>query len=125
MPTKIEKDSVTGTETTGHEWDGLKELNTPLPRWWLYVFYVTVLFSVVWCILYPSFPTGLNSYFRGILNTDQRIEVAQKLSQAATAQAAFRDKLASLDFAAIKGDADLTRFALAGGRVVFAENCAA
>ena len=42
MPTKVEKDAVTGTETTGHEWDGIKELNTPLPKWWLYVFYATI-----------------------------------------------------------------------------------
>jgi len=124
MPTKIEKDSVTGIETTGHEWDGLKELNNPLPRWWLWTLYASVLFSIGYCILYPSFPTGLNSYARGILNTDQRMEVAQKISQAATGQAAYRDKLASLDFTAIKADPELNRFAMAGGRVLFAENCA-
>ena len=56
MPTKIEKDSLTGTDTTGHEWDGLKELNTPLPKWWLYTFYACIAFGVVWMVIYPSIP---------------------------------------------------------------------
>ena len=56
MPTKVEKDSITGRETTGHEWDGLKELNTPLPKWWLYVFYACIAFSVVWVVIYPAIP---------------------------------------------------------------------
>ena len=46
MPTKVEKDAATGAETTGHEWDGIKELNNPLPKWWLYVFYATIAFSL-------------------------------------------------------------------------------
>ena len=46
MPTKIEKDAVTGTMTTGHEWDGIRELNTPLPKWWLWVFYASIVWSI-------------------------------------------------------------------------------
>jgi cytochrome c oxidase cbb3-type subunit III len=49
VPTKIEKDIVTGQDTTGHEWDGLKELNTPLPKWWVYVLYATIAWAVVCC----------------------------------------------------------------------------
>ena len=64
MPTKIEKDSVSGQDTTGHEWDGLKELNTPLPKWWIYTFAATVVWAAVWCILYPSVP-GITGYFHG------------------------------------------------------------
>ena len=56
MPTKIEKDSVTGRETTGHEWDGLKELNTPLPKWWLYTFYACIVVAFGQFLLYPSIP---------------------------------------------------------------------
>ncbi|WP_374632797.1 cytochrome-c oxidase, cbb3-type subunit III [Ferrovibrio sp.] len=123
MPTKIEKDSLTGTETTGHEWDGIKELNNPLPKWWLYTFYACVLFSVVWSVLYPSVP-GIRSYFSGITGSHQRKDVEEKLSAAAASQAQYRDKLANLDFAAIRNDPELTRFALSGGRVLFAENCA-
>jgi len=51
-----EKDAVTGTETTGHEWDGIKELNTPLPRWWLWTFYGTIVFALVYTVLYPAWP---------------------------------------------------------------------
>ncbi|WP_341702845.1 cytochrome-c oxidase, cbb3-type subunit III [Ferrovibrio sp.] len=123
MPTKIEKDAVTGAETTGHEWDGLRELNNPLPKWWLYVLYATVLFSAVWVVLYPSVP-GFRSYFGGLLGYSQRDEVAQRLERASNAQAKFRDQIARLDIEAVKGDPELDRFALAGGRVLFAENCA-
>lgn len=56
MPAKAEKDSITGVETTGHEWDGIRELNNPLPKWWLYTFYATIVFAVVWWILYPAWP---------------------------------------------------------------------
>ena len=49
-------DELSGVSTTGHEWDGLKELNTPLPRWWLWTLYATVIFSAVWVLLYPAFP---------------------------------------------------------------------
>ena len=56
MPTKIEKDIVSGQDTTGHEWDGLKELNTPLPKWWLWTFYATIVWGLAWVIIYPSVP---------------------------------------------------------------------
>ncbi len=56
MPTKIEKDSLSGQNTTGHEWDGLKELNTPLPKWWLWTFYACIAFSLVWVVIYPALP---------------------------------------------------------------------
>ena len=56
MPTKIEKDSLTGRETTGHEWDGLKELNRPLPKWWLYTFYATIVWGLAFVVIYPSLP---------------------------------------------------------------------
>jgi cytochrome c oxidase cbb3-type subunit III len=42
--------------TTGHEWDGIKELNTPLPRWWLWIFYATIIWSVGYWIVYPAWP---------------------------------------------------------------------
>ena len=60
-------DAITGTETTGHEWDGIKELNTPLPKWWLYVFYVTIVWAIIYSILFPAWPS-LSGYTRGILN---------------------------------------------------------
>jgi cbb3-type cytochrome c oxidase subunit III len=56
-----EVDALTGTATTGHEWDGLRELNTPLPRWWLWLFYITIVWSVGYWIVYPAWPLLTNS----------------------------------------------------------------
>lgn len=109
--------------TTGHEWDGIQELNNPLPRWWLYVFYATVAFSLVWVVLYPSLP-GWRSHFGGVLGYTQREDVAANLQKAAEAQAVFRDRIRSLGVEEAKADAELYRFAIGGGRVLFAENCA-
>ena len=49
-------DNLTGTATTGHEWDGIKELNTPLPRWWLWMFYACIVWAVGYWIVYPAWP---------------------------------------------------------------------
>ena len=62
-----EIDVVTGTATTGHEWDGVKELNTPLPRWWVWVFYATIVWSVLYWIVYPAWPL-VSSYTKGVFN---------------------------------------------------------
>ena len=72
---KRERDEVTGTETTGHEWDGIRELDTPLPRWWLYIFYATIVFSVVYWVLMPAWPM-VNGYTRGTLGFSDRVNVA-------------------------------------------------
>lgn len=123
MPTKVEKDSLTGTETTGHEWDGIKELNTPLPKWWLYTFYATIVFSVIWWILYPSWPS-LNSHTRGILGSNQRLEIQQRLAEARAKQQVWLDKIAAKSPAEIKADPELARFAMVGGAAAFGTNCA-
>ena len=56
-----EIDTLTGIATTGHEWDGLRELNTPLPRWWLWLFYITIVWSIGYWIVYPAWPLLTNS----------------------------------------------------------------
>ena len=78
MPTKIEKDTLSGRDTTGHEWDGVKELNTPLPTWWVYTFYATIVFAAVYCFLYPSWP-WLNGHTEGSLGYSSRVELTQAL----------------------------------------------
>ena len=123
MPTKVEKDSVTGTETTGHEWDGLKELNTPLPKWWLYVFYATVVFSLVYYLLYPSIP-GITGYTEGIIGGSAREALVEKMERARERQSAYLDRMIDLEPAEIAADAELVSFAVAGGRAAFADNCA-
>jgi cytochrome c oxidase cbb3-type subunit 3 len=119
MPTKVEKDAVTGTVTTGHEWDGIKELNTPLPKWWIYVFYVTIVFSLVYWVLYPSIPG-----FNGLLDTNNRTALDEKLAAAEARQATYLDRIAARDVADIASDPELLALALAGGRSAFADNCA-
>jgi cytochrome c oxidase cbb3-type subunit 3 len=123
MPTKVEKDVVTGTETTGHEWDGIKELNTPLPKWWLYVLWATVLWSAVYFVLYPSVP-WFTGYFKGVLGYSQRVELDEKLKAARAAQAKYFTKIKAAAPAAILKDNELRTFAIAGGRSAFADNCA-
>lgn len=123
MPTKIEKDAVTGTDTTGHEWDGIKELNTPLPKWWLYTFYASILFAIVYSVLYPSVP-GLRSHFGGTLGFSQREDVSRSMTAAGAAQAGYVDRIAKASLAEIRGNADLFAFANVGGRAAFNNNCA-
>lgn len=123
MATKIEKDAVTGTDTTGHEWDGVKELNTPLPTWWVYTFYATIIWSIGYYVVYPSWP-GLTDYARGMWNYSQRVEVERDIAAARAAQKGYWDRIASAPLQDIRKDADLFGFALAGGRAAFAENCA-
>jgi cytochrome c oxidase cbb3-type subunit 3 len=116
-------DQVTGVETTGHQWDGIKELNKPLPRWWLLTLYATVIWSIGYWVLYPAWPT-LASYTKGTLGYSQRTVVAKDVADANAAQKTFRDQLASAPLAQVKSDPDLLRFAMAAGGAAFATNCA-
>jgi cytochrome c oxidase cbb3-type subunit 3 len=116
-------DTVTETETTGHEWDGIYELNKPLPKWWLYVFYATVIWSIGYWILMPSWPL-LSGYTKGWLGYSQREKVAEQLDAARAAKSVYREKIAASDLAEINDDPELRRFALAGGAAAFGDNCA-
>jgi cytochrome c oxidase cbb3-type subunit 3 len=121
---KREIDEVTGVETTGHEWDGIKELNKPLPRWWLLTFYATIIWAIGYWIVYPAWPT-MNGYTKGLFGYSQRTVLSEEISAARTAQAPFRDKLAATPIDKIKDDAELLRFAMAEGAAAFQANCAA
>ncbi len=124
MAHEAERDPVTGQETTGHEWDGIKELNTPLPRWWVYLFWATIAWSVVWWILYPSWP-WLTTYYPGLLGSNQRIEFAERWQAAEAERAAWLDRIRASELEEIAADPELFTFASRGGEVVFKENCAA
>ena len=123
MPTKVEKDAITGQDTTGHEWDGIKELNTPLPKWWLYTFYASIIYAVVWWVLYPSWPY-VTGYFGGIIGSNQRIALDERMAEARSAQAQYLDRLSASTTEEILADPDLLSFAIAGGGAAFADNCA-
>ena len=122
MPTKIEKDLISGTDTTGHEWDGIKELNTPLPKWWVYVLYATIAWSAVWFVLYPSVP-WVNGYFHGTLGYSQRAAVDADVRAVAAQRAETMDRIKSLSFAEIRKDPQLLTAAETAGRIAFANNC--
>lgn len=120
-----ERDDFTGTETTGHEWDGIKELNTPLPKWWLYTFYATVVWAVGYMVVYPAIPfAGEKGYSEGTFGYSQRDVVAAELADAQAAQKTYMDQIASGSFEEIRASADLMAFATQGGRAAFGDNCA-
>ncbi len=123
MSDKREIDDVTGVETTGHTWDGIKELNKPLPKWWLMTFYVSIVWAVGYMIVYPAWPT-LNGYTKGIWGYSQRATVSEEIEAAKAAQATSRTALEKTALAEVKNDPDLLRFAMVGGAASFATNCA-
>lgn len=124
MAEQKKKDPTSGVETTGHEWDGLEELNNPAPRWWLWVFIVTVIWSVGYWVVYPAWPTitgateGKWSWTQYKELADGQAEITQRREKYA---ARFHD--ATLD--EIKNDPALYEFARVGGASAFKENCAA
>lgn len=122
MPTKIEKDEATGRETTGHEWDGIKELDTPLPKWWLYTFYACILYALVYVILYPAWP-GLSGHTAGVLGYTRRGELAAELAAEKARRGPMEARIAAADIEQIRHDPDMLAYAQAAGRLAFAENC--
>jgi cytochrome c oxidase cbb3-type subunit 3 len=122
MPTKIEKDSISGTNTTGHEWDGVKELNTPLPTWWVYTFYATVVFAIVYSVLYPAIP-WFTGHTTGMLGYTNRGALTQSLAEQGRERAKFVDRIRASSFDQIRKDPELFNFAVAGGRSAFQTTC--
>jgi cytochrome c oxidase cbb3-type subunit 3 len=123
MSNKKEVDQLTGTETTGHEWDGIRELNTPLPRWWLWVFYATVVWAVGYWVLYPSWPT-LTGYLPGTLNHSQRADVDEAVKQLKAQRREQGKQLAGATLQQIEADPNLFQFAREAGKSAFGDNCA-
>ncbi len=124
MAATSKKDGAGPVETTGHEWDGIQEYNKPLPKWWVYTFYATIIWSIGYYVLYPSWPS-LNGYFSGLLGYSQRAELAETMAAARAAQAGMLGRIEAAEPAAILADPDLRTFAIAGGRAAFADNCVA
>jgi cytochrome c oxidase cbb3-type subunit 3 len=118
-----EIDAVTGTETTGHEWDGIRELNTPLPRWWLWLFYATIIWSVGYWLVYPSWPL-LTTYTQGAFGWNSRAALAEDLAALHAKRAGMADRIAAASLEEILADQQMLDFARAQGRAAFADNCA-
>lgn len=115
-------DEATQTETTGHEWDGIKELDTPMPRWWLWTFYATIVWGIGFVILYPAWPM-VNGATPGLLGYSSRGVVAAEVAALREAQAPLDARILETPIAEIRSDPELERFAIAGGGAVFRNNC--
>ena len=118
-----EIDAVTGTATTGHDWDGIRELNTPLPRWWLWSFYITIVWAIGYWVVYPAWPL-LTGSTEGITAWHARSAVVTDLAELKAQRGPLMDKLASASLPEIAASPQLLDFARAQGRVAFADNCA-
>jgi cytochrome c oxidase cbb3-type subunit 3 len=123
MAAKKRIDDVTGIETTGHEWDGITELNKPLPKWWLYVFYACIIWSVGYWVAYPAWPM-LSGYTVGMLGYSQRATVRRNIEDARAAQSEFNTAINQASLEEIRSKPELMQFAMAGGRAAFGDNCA-
>ncbi|MDF1767490.1 cytochrome-c oxidase, cbb3-type subunit III [Maricaulis sp.] len=123
-----ETDAHSGTETTGHEWDGIKELDTPLPRWWLYIFYACCVWAVIYWVLMPAWPAlpglaGETDHTRGLRNHSERANVAEALDALAEQRAVGFAALEGASIGEIENDPELLGFVLAAGETVFRDRC--
>lgn len=109
-------------ETTGHVWDGIEELNNPLPKWWLYTFYACILFAAVYTVLYPAWPL-INGATPGILGYSTRGAEAAEMTAWEAQNKPLQDKLVAADLTKVKDDAALSQFATSAGAAVFKTYC--
>jgi len=123
MSEHSELDQVSGRSTTGHEWDGIKELNTPLPRWWVLTFYACIVWAIGYWLVYPAWPL-VTGYTTGLLHFTNRGAVAEELAKLETLRGEKMKVLASASLADIEKDPALLSLARARGKTVFGDNCA-
>ena len=116
-------DDATGVETTGHEWDGIRELDNPLPRWWLWIWYATIAFSIGYWVLMPAWP-GLRGYTKGLLNQSDRVAVGQELKALDKQRGEGAAMLRTASLEQIEKDPKLLAYAQQVGQSVFGDNCA-
>ncbi|TNE57537.1 MAG: cytochrome-c oxidase, cbb3-type subunit III [Alphaproteobacteria bacterium] len=127
MSDKPKIDEISGVETTGHSWDGIEELNTPLPKWWVWTFVVSVIWSLGYVILMPAWPfPGANGweYTKGLLGYSQRVKVTDQIAANEAALNVYRDQIAAQPIEAVQNNDELFQVALASGKSLFGDNCA-
>ncbi len=117
-----EFDAATGKTTTGHNWDGISELETPLPRWWLWSFYGTIIWAILYQIVYPSWPIG-PAGTRGLLGWHSRDAVVKELDALRASRNAMNERLGAASLQEIEKSPELLAFARAEGAAAFAQNC--
>ncbi len=115
-------DTETGVETTGHVWDGIEELNSPLPRWWLWTFYATIIWGLAYTIAYPAWPM-ISGATSGVLGWSTRSQVAEQIAAHEAQNADLVTALLAADMATLPQDPELNRYAVARGGAVFRAHC--
>jgi cytochrome c oxidase cbb3-type subunit 3 len=119
-----EKDALSGVETTGHEWDGIKELNLPAPRWWLLVFAICCVWAVGYWVVYPAWPT-LAGNTKGSYGWTEYKKLKEEQAEITARRGVFAEKIKAKSLDEIQKDKELYEFSLVGGKAAFKENCAA
>lgn len=122
--TEVENKTETTIPTTGHKWDGISEYDIPAPRWWLIIWIICIVWSVIYWFFYPTWPTT-SGHTKGLLNWTQKSELAESQKEIELRKNVHLGKFSKSSFDEILQDQQLTEFALNGGRAVFKENCAA
>jgi cytochrome c oxidase cbb3-type subunit 3 len=122
MADKPRIDEVTGVETTGHQFDGIEELNNPMPQWWVTIFYATIVFAGVYVIFFPAIPM-VTAATQGVLGYTARGEVAERIAEHSEMQSVWRDRIAATEVEDIPNDPELLQFAMAAGKANWAVNC--
>ncbi len=122
MSDNLNHDDVTGVDTTGHEWDGIRELNNPLPRWWLWCFYITIIWGIGYSVAYPAWPM-IEGATAGALGYSTRAEVAADIAAVDARNAEVSERLASADLSTLAVTDPTHQFGVAGGAAVFRANC--
>jgi cytochrome c oxidase cbb3-type subunit III len=123
MADRAKQETKVEVATTGHEWDGIRELNTPLPRWWLWLFYATIVWSIGYWVAYPAWPL-ISGFTPGVSGWNSRSAVATDLAALQTQRSAMMAQLAAATPQDIEAKPELLDFARALGRRAFADNCA-
>ncbi len=120
---KIPEKQPGDPNTTGHSWDGIEEFDNPMPRWWLWTFYVTIIWAVIYTIMYPAWPL-VQSATAGVLGWSSRALVQDELVAFQEANAPLNAKLVETPLDDIAGDAELQQYAVSAGGAVFRTWCA-
>jgi len=115
-------DQPTGTEFVGHEWDGIEELDTPLPRWWLWTFYATIAWAIGYVVIYPAWPM-IDRATEGVIGWTSRGQLAEEISVANKAREGVLQQISATETAMLPNDPQLMQQAVAGGAAAFKVNC--